>query len=96
MDTITIKGGGGQEMNVYVVKANANATNDSMIGIINMHGGGGYMLNAKLEQSFTSRLATRGDYVFFNVEYRLAPETKTPGQFEDAVAAVKYDHENDN
>ena len=75
-------------MKVFVVRANANATSDNMIGIINCHGGGGYMLSAKLEQSFTSRLATRGDYVFFNVEYRLAPETKTPSQFEDAVAAV--------
>ena len=49
MEEITIKGGGGQDMKVYVVKANANSTSDNMIGIINCHGGGGYMLSAKLE-----------------------------------------------
>ena len=47
-------------------------------------------MTAKDEIAFICKLADQNDAIFANLEYRKAPETKTPGAAEDMVAAIKY------
>ena len=64
-------------MLVYVIKAkNNNKVGNA--GYIHAHGGGGVLGNAKGENMMMCRIACESDVVVFNVEYRLAPEHKTP------------------
>lgn len=89
---ITIPGGDGQDLLVHIIRAKANKDKTGMCGQIHFHGGGGVLMKAEGENDVCARIATMTDVVMFNVDYRLAPETKAPGGAQDAVAAAKYFH----
>ena len=54
------------------------------------HGGGGIFSTAEEYKPFASRYAVECDATVFNVEYRLAPEHKSPAGPCDAYAALKH------
>ena len=58
------------------------------------HGGGCVGLNARLYKSLLCHYAVECNVVVFNVEYRLAPETKCPNNVKDFYEVIKYVHHN--
>ncbi len=62
--------------------------------IIYAHGGGVVAGTAEMFQPLQSLMAVQSDIVIFNVEYRLAPETKCPKNALDFYCAVKHIAEN--
>ena len=62
--------------------------------IIHAHGGGVVMGSAELVKPALSRDADSFGVVYFNVDYRLAPETKCPNNALDFYCAVKHIVEN--
>ena len=60
------------------------------------HGGGCVGLNAKLYKSLLCHYAVECDVVVFNVDYRLAPETKCPNNVKDYYEVIKYVSRNAN
>ena len=62
-----------------MIRAKANKDKTGMCGQIHFHGGGGVLMEAAAENDVCARIATMTDVVMFNVDYRLAPETKAPG-----------------
>ena len=54
------------------------------------HGGGAVALKPEHLNGKLARLCLALDIVVFNIDYRLAPEAKTPEGFKDCVAAVKH------
>ena len=81
-------------MLVYVIKSKKNKDKKDLPCIIECHGGGGITMHAMYLNGVMSRLCTMMDVVVFNIEYRLAPEHKTPAGAWDVVAAVKHFKEN--
>ena len=77
-------------MTFQIVKAKKNAGKKSLPGILYCHGGGGYSLHPRHETYFLARMATESDVVFFSLDYRLAPETKAPGGYEDCIVAMNH------
>ena len=90
---IMIEGGGGQQMKVIVIKSKKNKDKTGMACMTYFHGGGAVALLPEHLNGCLSKMCLALDIVVFNVDYRLAPETKTPGAFEDGVRAVKYVNE---
>ena len=62
--------------------------------MIYAHGGGCVAGTAEMFQFWLSRLALRCDIIIYNVNYRLAPETKCPKNALDFYCAVKHITEN--
>ena len=58
------------------------------------HGGGCVGLNARLYKSLLCHYAVECNVVVFNVDYRLAPETKCPNNVIDFYEVIKYVHQN--
>lgn len=54
------------------------------------HGGGGFALDAATFKPALAYFADELDVVVFNVDYRLAPETKCPNNVKDFYEAIKY------
>ena len=77
-------------MRVIVIKAKKNIDKKDMACIVNCHGGGAVALKPEHLNGKMARLCLALDIVAFNIDYRLAPEAKTPEGFKDCVAAVKY------
>lgn len=90
VEEIKIPGGDGQDMVVYIIKAKKNKDKKDLPCMIECHGGWGISMQAKYLNGVMSRLCTMMDVVIFNIEYRLAPEHKTPAGAQDCVAAVKH------
>lgn len=59
-----------------------------------IHGGGYVLGNADQEEATARRIATQAKTVVASVDYRLAPETRAPGQVEDCYAALRWLHVN--
>jgi len=62
--------------------------------IIYAHGGGGVTCSAEFFKPWLSRAADSFGVVYFNVDYRIAPETKCPKNALDFYCAVKHIVEN--
>ncbi len=62
--------------------------------VIFAHGGGCVAGDAEIVQAFVSSFAVECDVVYFNVDYRIAPETKCPNNALDFYCAVKHIVEN--
>lgn len=77
-------------MRVIVTKAKKNIGKKDMACIVNCHGGGAVALKPEHLNGKMARLCLALDIVAFNIDYRLAPEAKTPEGFKDCVAAIKY------
>ena len=54
------------------------------------HGGGAIALTAEIYKPWLLLLAFHSNIVIFNVDYRLAPETKCPNNAKDFYESVKY------
>jgi len=60
------------------------------IAVIYAHGGGVISGTAEMYKPMMAALAFETNVVVFNVDYRLAPEVKCPGNILDFYCAVKY------
>ena len=58
------------------------------------HGGGVIGIAAASYKPLLSYYAVDCDVVLFNVDYRLAPETKCPNNIKDFYSVIKYVHDN--
>ncbi len=67
---------------------------ENRAAVIYAHGGGVVAGSAEMFQPLQSLIAVQSDIVIFNVEYRLAPETKCPKNALDFYCAVKHIAEN--
>ena len=63
---------------MYVIKSKANKERTDLCGFVYAHGGGGVTSTAVSENGLLCKFAIDNDIVIFNVEYRLAPEHKSP------------------
>jgi acetyl esterase/lipase len=63
-------------------------------GYLHIHGGGMVLRSADVSNVDNAVLATNLGCTVVSVDYRLAPETKHPGQVEDCYAALKWMHGN--
>ena len=64
------------------------------VAYIYAHGGGAIGLDAKTYKPILSHYAVECNAVVFNVDYRLAPETKCPNNVKDFYEVIKYVYEN--
>ena len=64
--------------------------NSDNAAIVFAHGGGCVSGSANDSKPFLDFMALSGNVVIFNVDYRLAPETKCPNNVKDFYEAVKY------
>ena len=62
--------------------------------IVFAHGGGGVAGNAAMFKGSLSHLAVETNTVVFNVDYRIAPQTKCPKNVLDFYCAIKHITEN--
>lgn len=58
------------------------------------HGGGGVASTAALAKPWLDYIAVKCGVVVFNVDYRLAPETKSPNNVLDFYESLKYIYNN--
>ena len=58
------------------------------------HGGGAVAATAAVMKPWLDYIAVVGNVVVFNVDYRLAPETKCPNNVKDFYMAIKYVSDN--
>ena len=65
-------------------------TNKDNAAIIYAHGGGAVAGSAEVFQPWLSKAAVTCGVVYFNVDYRLAPETKCPKNVLDFYCAIKH------
>ena len=64
------------------------------VAYIYAHGGGAIGLEASTYKPLLAHYAVECDAVVFNVDYRLAPETKCPNNVKDFYEVVKYVYDN--
>jgi triacylglycerol lipase len=59
-----------------------------------MHGGGYVLGTAETDEILCRRILTETGATVISVDYRLAPETRAPGQVHDCYAALRWVHDN--
>merc|ERR1719245_833128 len=64
------------------------------VAYIYAHGGGAISLSAKTYKPLLAHYAVECNVVVFNVDYRLAPETKCPNNVKDFYEVIKYVQQN--
>ena len=79
-------------VHVYTPKTLALKTCNSVY--IYAHGGGGVASTATLAKPWLDYIAVKCGVVVFNVDYRLAPEVKSPNNVLDFYECLKYIHNN--
>ena len=79
---------------VHVYTPKTLKDNTANAAMIYAHGGGAVACPASLFKPWLDLQATMCDVVVFNVDYRLAPETKCPNNVKDFYMAIKYVIEN--
>ena len=75
-------------MHVYTPKKLTDQT--QLPGLIYAHGGGVVASSADIYKPWLVQIAAHCDIVVFNVDYRLAPETKYPNNAKDFYECVRY------
>ena len=69
----------------------ASAAADAMLpGLVYAHGGGWVFGNLDSHDVLCAQLAIEAGIAVFGVDYRLAPEARFPGAFDDVVAGLKW------
>lgn len=69
----------------------AAATADAVLpALVYAHGGGWVFGNLDSHDVLCAQLALEAGIAVFHVDYRLAPEARFPGAFDDVVAALKW------
>lgn len=84
-----IPDGAGGEMRVRIYSTTQASQGPKPV-LIYFHGGAFIMASAEAVEPQMRILATRGDVVVVNVNYRLAPEAPFPAAFEDGLAAYRW------
>ena len=69
-------------------------TEKKNVAYIYAHGGGAISLSARTYKPLLAHYAVECNVVVFNVDYRLAPETKCPNNVKDFYEVIKYVQEN--
>ena len=91
VDIVEIGGGDGQPMQLRVYQPRDAAR--PAPAVMHMHGGGFVMGTALMGDALYRRIAAEVGAVVVSVDYRLAPETRYPGQIEDCYAALRWLHD---
>jgi acetyl esterase/lipase len=88
----TIPGAKGQpDVLLYLINSKPG---ESRPGIVNTHGGGFVLGDAKVDVAGLQDICAELGAVAISVEYRLAPETTWAGSIEDNYAALRWFHAN--
>ena len=85
---------GEYDVEVYVHTPKKLAESKNNAAFIYAHGGGAIAFSAADHKNTRAHIAVECDVVAFDVEYRLAPETKCPNNVKDFYAVIKYVSEN--
>lgn len=75
----------GVPVRIYRNTESADAT-----PVVYFHGGGWVLGNIDTHDALCRRLAAESEAAIISVEYRLAPETKFPGQLDDCYAVTEH------
>lgn len=84
----------GHQVEIEIIQP--NSPKEAMPAYLYMHGGGMVSGDCTLDNEDNARLADELQCMVVSVDYRLAPETKFPGQLEDCYAVLKWMHDNAN
>ncbi|MHC5260352.1 flavin-containing monooxygenase [Streptomyces sp. UC4497] len=68
-------------------------TTSATSALVWIHGGGYVLGSADADEILCRRIATETGVQIVSVDYRLAPETRAPGQVHDCYAALRWVHE---
>jgi acetyl esterase len=85
----TIPGPAG-EMPVRIYRPASVATDARLPALVYAHGGGWVFGNLDSHDVLCAQLALEADIAVFAIDYRLAPEARFPGAFDDVVAGLKW------
>ena len=85
----TIPGPGG-DLPVRLYRPLAAPGDDKLPGLVYAHGGGWVFGNLDSHDTLCAQLAIEAGIAVFAVDYRLAPEARFPGAFDDVVAALQW------
>ncbi len=75
---------------VRIYRPAAAAADARLPALVYAHGGGWVFGNLDSHDVLCAQLAIEAGIVVFHVDYRLAPEARFPGAFDDVVAALKW------
>lgn len=82
--------GAGTSVPCWLYRPSAAAAKPHPSICIYFHGGGWVVCNRQTHDVVCKDLATLGECIVINVEYRLAPESKCPACYEDGEAVVRW------
>lgn len=89
----TIPGPAG-EIPVRLYRPKSAPADARLPGLVFAHGGGWVFGNLDSHDVLTAQIAIEAGIAVFAVDYRLAPEARFPGAFDDVVAGLKWVAEN--
>ena len=85
----TIAGPAGQ-LPVRIYRPTSAPADAKLPALVYAHGGGFVFGNLESHDVLCAQLAIEAGIVVVHVDYRLAPETRFPGAFDDVVAGLKW------
>jgi len=85
----TIPGPAG-DLSVRLYRPASAAVDAALPALVYAHGGGWVFGNLDSHDVLCAQLALEAGIAVFHVDYRLAPEARFPGAFDDVVAALKW------
>ena len=85
----TIPGPAG-DLSVRLYRPASAAVDAPLPALVYAHGGGWVFGNLDSHDVLCAQLALEAGIAVFHVDYRLAPEARFPGAFDDVVAALKW------
>ena len=85
----TIPGPAG-DLAVRIYRPTSAPTDAALPALVYAHGGGWVFGNLDSHDVLCAQLAIEAGIAVFHVDYRLAPEARFPGAFDDVVAALKW------
>ena len=89
----TIPGPSGQ-IAVRLYRPASAAADAKLPGLVFAHGGGWVFGNLDSHDVLCAQLAIEAGIAVFAIDYRLAPEARFPGAFDDVIAGLKWTAEN--
>jgi acetyl esterase len=82
--------GPGGNIAVRLYRPKSASADVRLPGLVYAHGGGWVFGNLDSHDVLCAQLAIEAGIAVMSVDYRLAPETRFPGAFDDVVAALKW------
>ena len=92
--TVPVRDGNDSTVKILVHTPKSLKEIKKKTGVVYAHGGGVISGTAEMYKPMMSALAIETDSVVFNVDYRLAPEVKCPGNILDNYCTLKHVIEN--